>query len=224
MPNSPTARRHSTTSKVLKALGVFGGVQAVQMLCSVVRTKLSGAVDRPGGSGFDYTLQRHRRPHLHHIAAQPAPGGAVRDVTMAAETAVDTAGHNRALDTVTAAVRCVAIVLGTLGMIFVFLASPLLGHLTFGDGSHTTAFMVLSPMYASAVGHCVGRMGRDAGHEPPQSAGQEHHVGIAHRHRRGNTPLLLPAHTRHSACAHNFRRMQLPLCPCVRRTHATRGP
>ncbi len=145
MPNSPTVSRHSTTSKVLKALGVFGGVQVVQMLCSVVRTKLVALWIGPAGVGL-ITLYNATVDLISTTSQLNLRQSAVRDVTIAAETAVAADGHNRALDTVTAAVRRVAFVLGTLGMIFVFLASPLLGHITFADDTHTTAFMVLSPM------------------------------------------------------------------------------
>ncbi len=46
----------SATSKVLKALGVFGSVQVVTILCSVIRTKLVALWIGPAGCRADYTL------------------------------------------------------------------------------------------------------------------------------------------------------------------------
>ena len=41
-----------TTRKVLKVLGIFGGVQAISILCAVLRTKLVALWLGPAGVGL----------------------------------------------------------------------------------------------------------------------------------------------------------------------------
>lgn len=126
--------RSATTAKVLKALSVFGGVQAVTIICSVFRTKFVALWIGPAGVGL-ITLYNSTIDLLSNTTQLNLRQSAVRDISTSRDKAL-----------VVAVTRRIALLLGMAGMLLVLLASPLLGLVTFGDNTHTLAFAALSVM------------------------------------------------------------------------------
>lgn len=126
----------STTARVLKALSVFGGVQVIGILCSVVRTKLAALWLGPVGVGmlaiFNSTLDLISQTTQLNIQQS-----AVRDLA-----ACRANPHESAV--LTAAVRRLSLLLGIAAMIALAILSPLVSRWTFGDSSHALSYVALS--------------------------------------------------------------------------------
>ena len=135
--------KSATTSKVLKALSVFGGVQVVSILCSVVRTKLAAIWIGPIGVGL-LTVYNSTIDLISQIAQLNLPQSSVRDLSQNRDDAV------LGPQTV-AVVRKLAILLGVIGLAFVVLSSPLISRFAFGNGEHTWAFVALSVLVLAAA-------------------------------------------------------------------------
>lgn len=132
------AIKSATTAKVIKAMGIFGGVQSLQILCSVIRTKLVAVWIGPAGVGL-IALYNSTMEFLSTISQLNLRQSAVRDL---AQTADNPAKAART----TAVVRKLAFFLGLAGMLAVVLLSPALGWWSFGNASAMTPFIVLSPI------------------------------------------------------------------------------
>lgn len=76
----------SATSKVLKALGVFGSVQVVTILCSVIRTKLVALWIGPAGVGL-ITLYNSTVDLISNTTQLNLRQSAVRDISTEADKA-----------------------------------------------------------------------------------------------------------------------------------------
>lgn len=131
-----TGHKSATTSKVLKALSVFGGVQVVTILCSVVRTKLAALWIGPLGVGL-LTIYNSTIDLISQTAQLNLSQTSVRDLSQNRADAV------RGPQTV-AVVRKLAILLGVIGLVFVVLMSPFISRFAFGDGEHTWTYVALS--------------------------------------------------------------------------------
>ena len=116
------AIKSATTAKVIKAMGIFGGVQWIG----------------PAGVGL-IALYNSTMEFLSTISQLNLRQSAVRDL---AQTADNPAKAART----TAVVRKLAFFLGLAGMLAVVLLSPALGWWSFGNASAMTPFIVLSPI------------------------------------------------------------------------------
>lgn len=125
-----------TTRKVLKVLGIFGGVQAVNILCSVVRTKLAALWLGPAGVGL-FAIFNSTMDMLAKTAQLNLDQSAVRDLACNRDNAV--AGPRTV-----AVVRKLSRLLGVGGFIAVLLCSPLISLWSFGSTAYTLSFAVLS--------------------------------------------------------------------------------
>ncbi len=126
------------TARILKAMSVFGSVQVLALLCSVVRTKLVAFWIGPAGVGI-ITLYNSTMEMLYTTGQLNLRQSAVRDISAVA-------GRPAAAARVIAVLRRLMYFLGLAGMVLVAALSPLLSRWTFGDASHTWAFIVLSVM------------------------------------------------------------------------------
>lgn len=145
-----------TTRRILKALSIFGGVQVLQILCSVVRTKLVALWMGPMGVGL-IAIYASTMDFVSQTSQLNLRQSAVRDLSMCKDHPV------RLADTV-AVVRRIAIALGLAGMLLVAAASPLLGWFSFGDSHHWLPFLLLSPLLflaSAATGEWAVMQGRD---------------------------------------------------------------
>ena len=125
----------ATTARVLKALSVFGGVQVIAILCAVVRTKLAALWLGPFGVGL-LTIYHSTLELLAQTTQLNLPQSSVRDLS------INRDDPERGPQTV-AVVRKLARTLGIGGGVLVALLSPLISYCSFGDTSHTWAFVVL---------------------------------------------------------------------------------
>lgn len=127
----------STTNKILKTLGMFGSVQAVGILCSVVRTKLAALWIGPLGVGL-MTIYNSTMDLLAQTSQLNISQSSVRDLSL---------NRDGASGPLTVAVtRRLSLFLGLVGLVAVVLFSPLISLWAFGDTSHAWAFAALSLM------------------------------------------------------------------------------
>lgn len=126
----------STTSRILKAMSVFGGVQVITILCSVVRTKLVAIWIGPLGVGI-ITLFNSTLDLLTQTTQLNLRQSAVRDI---AAVASDSIG----LPVTAGVVRRLGLLLGIGGALICAMLSPLLSRWAFGSGAHTLDFIILS--------------------------------------------------------------------------------
>lgn len=132
-----SAPQSATTRRILKALSVFGGVQVLTIICSIVRTKLVSIWIGPLGVGL-ISIYNTTIDLLSALWQLNLRQSAVRDISCASEP--------ETLSRIAAIVRRLSLILGAIGTIVTCIISPLLGRWTFSDASHTVPFMILSPM------------------------------------------------------------------------------
>ena len=122
----------------MKAMGLFGGVQVMGILCSIIRTKLVAMWIGPVGIGL-FGLFNNA---LEMIATGTNLGirsSSVRDISQALEKRDP--GLAARMVTV---VRKWSLWLGLAGALLTLAAAPALSELTFGDTSHLWGFVALS--------------------------------------------------------------------------------
>ncbi len=137
-----TRTKSSLTRHVLKALGIFGSLDGLNMLCAVVRTKLMALWVGAAGVGMitllNSTLELMRTMTMFNLKQ-----GGVREIASAPGTERPVVCH---------AVNRLGIWLGLAGMTIVALLSPLLSMAAFNSYDYTWAFALLSvSMAASSV-------------------------------------------------------------------------
>lgn len=140
-----TAFHKSTlTRKVISAITVLGGAQAVGTLCSVVRTKLMAVWIGTAGVGLNSILFNSftLMSNLTQLNLRDSGVREIASASTAAEVAV-----RRVL------VRRWAMLLGLLGAIATLAAAPLLSWSAYGGSmSHTLSFAALSPaVFCAAI-------------------------------------------------------------------------
>ncbi|MDE7408088.1 MAG: oligosaccharide flippase family protein [Muribaculaceae bacterium] len=129
-------RKSSLSARVVKSIGMFGSVQAVTMLCGVVRAKLAAVWLGPAGMGL-LGLLMSALEMVTQLTQFNLRQSSVRDIA-ALHDAPDSRGR------IIAAVRRWAWLLGLAGMAVMLAAAPALSRWSYGDGSHTWAFVIVS--------------------------------------------------------------------------------
>lgn len=128
---------HSTTRKVLKALSIFGSVQAVTMLCSVVRVKIVSILLGPGGVGMINLLNSPNNLIYNSLSLNLRQSG-VQFISSEQESA-------RQLHAASLA-QSLAIALGVAGALLMAVLAPAFSYWSFGDFSHTFDYLLLAPV------------------------------------------------------------------------------
>ena len=128
--------RKSLSRLVLRAMGIFGGVQSLQILCGVIRMKLVSLWIGPAGIGL-FSIFNSAVDLVVSASQLNLRSSAVRDIAAAKSTPTVQA-------TVVAIVRRWGWLLGMLGALVMLMASPVLSRVTFGDYSHSLQFVLLS--------------------------------------------------------------------------------
>ncbi len=122
----------------MKAMGIFGGVQVMTILCSIVRTKLVALWIGPVGVGL-FGLMNNALEMLNTATNLGVRNSSVRDISQAA------GGHDRSLvGRIIAVVRRWSLWLGLGGALLTVAVAPLLSEVTFGDQEHVWSFVALS--------------------------------------------------------------------------------
>lgn len=122
-----------TSGVVMKAMGLFGGMQMLVILCGVVRVKIVALLLGATGVGL-FSIFNNALTLLSTATQLGLRSSAVREVA-----AGDDAGAARSA----AMVRFWGRVLGLFGLVVTLVAAPWLSVYTFGDYSHTLGFMMI---------------------------------------------------------------------------------
>ncbi|MCF0219194.1 MAG: oligosaccharide flippase family protein [Muribaculaceae bacterium] len=130
-------KRNRMTAVVLKAMGVFSGVQMANIGCSIVRTKLVALWIGAAGVGL-FGIYNSAIDMISTLTLLSIGVSAVRD--LAAED------ERERISYVARIVKRWGLLLGLVGIAVMLIASPLLSRLSFGDSDHTAMFCLLSPV------------------------------------------------------------------------------
>lgn len=126
-------KQNSLSAKVIKAMSVFSGVQVINILCSIVRTKLVAVWLGATGMGI-FALYNSAIEMISAFTRLELRSSAVRDI----------AASGSRLAEVCVIVRRWAWMLGIMGAMLTLILSPWLSEWTFGDDEHAAGFMILS--------------------------------------------------------------------------------
>lgn len=116
----------------MKAMGLFGGMQMLVILCGVVRVKFVALLLGATGVGL-FSIFNNALTLISTATQLSLRSSAVREI------ATEEGEHNSAA----AMVRFWGRVLGVFGLVVMLIAAPILSVNTFGDYSHTLGFMAL---------------------------------------------------------------------------------
>lgn len=126
------------TRVILKAMGIFGGVQVLNILCSVVRTKLVALWIGPLGVGL-FGLFNQALEMINVATNLGVRNSSVRDISQAVEK------RNKSLIArIVTVVRKWSLWLGLGGALVTLAISPMLSRFTFGDFNHVWSFAALA--------------------------------------------------------------------------------
>lgn len=122
----------------MKATSLFGGVQVVNIIIAIVRSKIIAVLLGPAGMGI-VGLLTSTTGLVSSLTNFGLGTSAIRDIAAANEIG----NQNRISKVVTVFMRLVLIT-GLLGAVITFILAPWLSQLTFGNREYTLAFMWLS--------------------------------------------------------------------------------
>lgn len=122
----------------MKAVGLFGGVQMLGILCSIVRTKLVAIWIGPVGVGL-FGLFNNALEMINTGTNLGIRGSSVRDISQAVA-----AGNDTLIARIVAVVRRWSVWLGLAGALLTLLCAPLLSQVTFGSQDYMWGFVALS--------------------------------------------------------------------------------
>lgn len=120
--------------QIMKATSIFGGVQVINIIISIVRSKFVAVLLGPGGMGI-YGLFTSTTGLIEKITNLGLSTSAVRNVAAANES-----GDRKRIGIVVSVLRRLVWITGILGALFTLLAAPWLSELTFGDRGYTVGF------------------------------------------------------------------------------------
>jgi len=123
------------SSRVLKTMSLFGSVQMVHIICSVVRTKLVAIFIGPAGVGL-FGIFNSAIDMTANLTQLGIGSSAVRDIAGS--------GDENHVNFVVRVVRRWGWILGAIGAAAMLLAAPLLSESSFGDSSRAWQFRLLA--------------------------------------------------------------------------------
>lgn len=122
----------------MKAMGIFGGVQMLGIVCSIVRTKLVAMWIGTVGVGL-FGLFNNALEMLNTATNLSVRNSSVRDISQAVERRDSTL-----IARIIAVVRRWSLWLGLAGATITLVLAPLLSQITFGTQDHLWGFVALS--------------------------------------------------------------------------------
>lgn len=128
------SRNSKLTAGVLKALSIFGGVEMIKIICSIVRSKLIAIWVGSIGVGL-FGIYNTAIDLLNVIFQLGIRDSAVRDIA---------ANNGSSSSRTIIIVRRWALFLGIVGLIATITLSPALSIISFDDTSHSSAFIVIA--------------------------------------------------------------------------------
>lgn len=139
------AKNGNTLSRnIVKAMGLFGSLQVLNILCSVIRTKIIALWIGPAGMGL-FAIFHSATDMIGNITSMGLRTSSIRNISQEAD-------NNSKLTTIIKVVRRWSVILGVFGALTIACASPLLSKLTFGDSSHIWGFVMLAlALFANSI-------------------------------------------------------------------------
>lgn len=122
----------------MKAMGLFGGVQVMGIVCSIIRTKLVALWIGPVGVGL-FGLFNNALEMINTGTNLGIRGSSVRDISQAMS-----GSDNSLVARIIVVVRRWSLWLGLGGALLTLLLSPMLSRVTFGSEDHMWGFVALS--------------------------------------------------------------------------------
>ena len=130
--------RGNISRMAMKAMGLFGGVQVMGILCSIIRTKLVAMWIGPVGIGL-FGLFNNALEMISTGTNLGIRSSSVRDISQAMGS------HDSSLVArMVTVVRKWSMWLGLAGALITLSLAPLLSRITFGDDQHIWGFVALS--------------------------------------------------------------------------------
>ena len=124
----------------MKAVGLFGGVQMVNIVCSLVRNKLVAMWIGPAGVGL-FGLFNNALETLTTAVGLGVRNSSVRDLSQCCDPATS---HRGRAAVMIAVVRRWSLWLAVAGVVVTVALAPLLSKWTFGSDDHVWGFIALS--------------------------------------------------------------------------------
>ena len=131
-------KRGNISRMAMKAMGLFGGVQVVGILCSIIRTKLVAMWIGPVGIGL-FGLFNNALEMISTGSNLGIRSSSVRDISQALDQR-----DNSLVARIVTVVRKWSLWLGLAGALITLTLAPLLSQVTFGDTTHIWGFVALS--------------------------------------------------------------------------------
>lgn len=131
-------KREGMSRIILKAMGIFGGVQVLNILCSVIRTKLVALWIGPLGVGL-FGLFNQALEMINIATNLGVRNSSVRDISQAVEKRAPSL-----IARIITVVRRWSLWLGLGGALITIAIAPLLSRISFGDYNHVWSFVALS--------------------------------------------------------------------------------
>lgn len=138
-------KEQNSYGHILKFTGVFGGVQGLSLLVSLVRNKFVAVLLGPEGMGI-VGLYNASTKLLTDATGLGISTSAVRNISIAHET-----GNIHCLRHGVAVVRAWSVMAAVLGMILCVALSGFLSRFAFSSSDHTADFMLLAPVVGLAT-------------------------------------------------------------------------
>lgn len=133
---------------IFKITTLFGGVQGLNILLNLVRTKLAALILGPSGIGLN-SIYNEMRELIHTTTNLGMDVSGVREISQAYESNDHTKVENTILLT-----RSWVLLLALVGAMICFALSEPLSWMTFSDFNHTWDFALLAPSVAFSTLAC----------------------------------------------------------------------
>lgn len=130
--------RSNISLAIVKAMSLFGGVQVLNILCAIVRTKLVAVWIGPVGIGL-FGLFNNAAEMIFSITSLGIRNSSVRDMAIAGKS-----GKRDLVNLTITVIKRWSWFVGLFGAVVTISAAPLLSRYTFGDTSRTWDFVLLS--------------------------------------------------------------------------------
>ncbi len=132
------SEQQSSYRQIMKATSIFGGVQVIQIIVQVIRSKIIAVLLGPAGIGIN-TLLISSIGLMQSLSNFGLQTSAIKNVAEANGT-----GDNVRVAVIVTVLRRWVWVTGLLGTLLTIVLSPWLSELTFGNQDYTLAFIWIS--------------------------------------------------------------------------------
>lgn len=133
---------------ILKIIGLFSGVQGLNLLLNLVRTKLAALLLGPSGIGLN-SIYNEMRELIHTTTNVGMDVSGIRQVSQAYES-----DDKEAVERSVALTRSWVLLLALVGTFICLVLAEPLSWITFSDFEHTWDFVLLSPSIAFSTLAC----------------------------------------------------------------------